>query len=567
MADLTFAHYYQTEVAYLRALAREFADKYPEVAHMVAGADGSGERMLQGAALIFARLRLRIEDDIPDVAHALFDEIWPQFLRPFPASTLLQFKPRGHALQQSYTVDANTVVLAQPPGGARGSGIECPFQTSWSIEIHPVEITTAEISRAHPADLQLRLKMRMTGGASFDNVRLDRLQMHFVGEENQRFALYLWMAHAAKKISIRDGKGDVKLTLGPDAISPVGLSDDAALAPFSPTPLPGLRLLREYFVAPEKFLGVMVSGLAKTPANTIQDDFELVFHLGRPSNTSTEVSAENFALGCTPVINISGIEQVEIQIKEGTHRYLLSAPDDGVVFAVDRVGGYDKKSRNWVDYQPFFAERHARLTDTRPRYQVLRRADGVEGAQTYLLITDHKGIPVEPPADSLSVWLSYTNGDLATRIGKGQVNIPTASSPEFLVFQNILPVNRPDPIGLGRDRHWQLAARFNMHPDDLASINGLQQLLREARSGRSSKEPRILQVESDLGSQLYRRAVVPLRRVTIEVDEGSFDQPGQFFLFATLLSRLFVRGEDSATFNEVTVKGRPSGETYNFGPQ
>lgn len=116
---------------------------------------------------------------------------------------------------------------------------------------------------------------------------------------------------------------------------------------------------------------------------------------------------------------------------------------------------------------------------------------------------------------------------------------------------------------------WAAMAELTQHPNDLCSVNGLTQLVREARSGREGvgREPEILDVRSRLGARVYRRTVVPLRDVEIDLAERGFDGPGQLFLFGRVLSELFRRRGDTPTFWAVGVRGLPSGVSYRFGPQ
>ena len=64
-----FSKYYQSELTYLRELGREFGRAYPNVAGMLAerGGDPDVERLLEGFAFLPARIRERLDDDVPGV--------------------------------------------------------------------------------------------------------------------------------------------------------------------------------------------------------------------------------------------------------------------------------------------------------------------------------------------------------------------------------------------------------------------------------------------------------------------------------------------------------------------
>lgn len=555
--------YYHVELAYYRSLAQEFAEMYPEVAHMVSErrGDQAVERVLQGAALLTARLRHRLDDDFPEVIHALFDSMWPQYLRPFPAVSLLQFTPLPNVLRQSQEIERGTAVSSR----ARDD-VECPFRTAAPVMLHPLRMAEAGLSRPHPADLQLRLHLEMTGGVNFDNVRPSDVRVHLMGDRHARFTLYLWLVHHTSRVSVADHRGKVCLTLPATAVRPVGLQPDENLCPFRPTMLPGMRLLQEYFAFPDKFLAVEVEGLDQIPQGALESSFDLIFHLGTPPDSRLSVSADNFALGCAPVVNLSLSEQVDVPVKEGATEYRLRAPDEGEVFTVDRVGAYDSRSGEWIDYPPLFTRDRTRLMDRAPRYQMLRRTDGVEGLEVYLAIRDADGHPLQPPAELLNVHLTYCNGNRPLRLGMGDIDVPTSSSPQFVTFANLTQVTAASPLNLPKDVHWDLLAIFAMHSRDLMSVNGLQQLMERCRDPQNSEQPlpRVLEVSTSSSSRLHEQTVVPVTCVNVDLDDASFVSQGEIYLFGRVLSMLLSDRPDVSAFTELSVRCASRDVQYTY---
>jgi type VI secretion system protein ImpG len=563
MADVSFIHYYQTELAYYRELAQEFAHAHPEVAHLVTerGGDPAAERLFQGAALLSARVRHRVDDDFPEIVQPLFDELWPQYLRPVPALTLMRFSALPDTLRQSQTIPSGTLVLG------RVEGADCPFRTCAPLEIHPLELEDASLVRPHPADLQLRLRLHLTGGALYDNVKLRSLRIQLIGDAATKFTLYAYLAARTERVSVLSPTGEVCATLPGDAIHPVGLTPEEALWPGHPTPLRDLHLLQEYFLLVDKFLGVEVRGLERVPPNALQDVFELRLHLGNIPETGLRVDASNVTLGCTIAANISEASNIEIPVTRDASHFRLPVPVGGQVFDVQRVHAFDASVGAWVEYRSFLDQSTRSVADRMPRYAVSWRELGVEGSQAYLQITDREGRPRPPPSEVLQVTYTTTNAPLALRLGVGDVCHRSPASPEYVTFSNITSVHPGAQLVLGRERFWQLLALFTMHPHDLASRNGIELLLREAEGGRlDSRAPEILEVRSTLSNRLYRRTMVPLRRIEVSVSDDSFSCEGQMFLFATVLSRVFAPPPRTLVFSEVVVRGVPSGVTYAFAP-
>jgi len=88
--------YYERELAFLRQYSREFADRYPKIAARLAFSgeqsdDPHVERMIDSFALLGARINKKLDDEYPEFAEALFEVLYPHYLRPFPSCSIAQF--------------------------------------------------------------------------------------------------------------------------------------------------------------------------------------------------------------------------------------------------------------------------------------------------------------------------------------------------------------------------------------------------------------------------------------------------------------------------------------------
>jgi type VI secretion system protein ImpG len=560
------AEYYQTELGYYRELAREFAHAFPEVAHLVSerSGDEAVERLMQGAALLTGRMRQRLDDDFPEIIQPLFDLLWAQHMRPCPAATLVQFFTRGQGMQQIHTVPRDALLLSRPIEGR-----VCHFRTSWDVDVTPLAVEDASMERPHPADTQLRLLLKFTGGGRFDSAHLRSIRLQLLGSPETKFALYLCMAKQCRRLSVCTPEGEVCRDFpSGDSILPSGFRDDEALLPFFPTPLPGLRLLQEFFWFPDKFLGLTIVGLEKVPRSRLTDAFRLVFHLGPYSAESLRFDAGNFATACTPAVNLSPDEPQEVPVEDRRTVYCLETKGDSEVFAVNRVIALDAQSKTRVEYLPFVSEALPEPGDDRLRYQLIRRPDGAQSTRTYLSILDLAGRPRQPGADMLHVWFNRTDGNFPLRLGLGEVDVASPASPAFVEFKSATPIVPPIPLVVGEDRHWEMLAQFAMHPKDLMSLNGLRVLLDSCRTHvtASAKPSLVSDVRTSVATRLHRRMVLPVTRVEILLERAAFVNAGESFLFARLLSVLFQDRPQTQTFTDLTVRVLPGGEVHYFPP-
>src|SRR6478672_3937709 len=91
-------HYYERELTFLRRMGAEFAQRYPKVAGRLQleadkCEDPHVERLLEGFALLTARVRQKIDDEYPEITEALLNVLSPHYLRPLPSMAIAQFSP------------------------------------------------------------------------------------------------------------------------------------------------------------------------------------------------------------------------------------------------------------------------------------------------------------------------------------------------------------------------------------------------------------------------------------------------------------------------------------------
>ena len=82
--------YYERELRFIRRMAADFAEKYPEVAGRLLLEptkcdDPHIERLIESFAMLTARVQLRLDDGFADINESLLDVLYPHYLRPVPA--------------------------------------------------------------------------------------------------------------------------------------------------------------------------------------------------------------------------------------------------------------------------------------------------------------------------------------------------------------------------------------------------------------------------------------------------------------------------------------------------
>src|SRR4051812_47520055 len=105
--------FYENELAYIRKLGTEFAKKRPKIAGRLMIKHGSGvstdphvERLIEAFAFLTARVRLKLEDEFPELTESLLTILYPHYLAPIPSMGIAQFEvdPERGKLPNGYTI-------------------------------------------------------------------------------------------------------------------------------------------------------------------------------------------------------------------------------------------------------------------------------------------------------------------------------------------------------------------------------------------------------------------------------------------------------------------------------
>src|SRR5512138_1977451 len=157
-----FSKHYQSELAFLRGMGKEFSAAHPSVAGLLAerGGDPDVERLLEGFAFLAARIRERLDDAVPEVIHDLTEVLLPQYLRPVPACSVLEILPNAGALRARQQVPAGAEVASTPV-----DGVSCRFRTTAPTALVPVSVADATLDAAIGATPVLRVQLHAPAAA------------------------------------------------------------------------------------------------------------------------------------------------------------------------------------------------------------------------------------------------------------------------------------------------------------------------------------------------------------------------------------------------------------------
>lgn len=565
--------YYEDELSYLRELGQEFSLANPKLAGFLSreANDPDVERLLEGFAFLVARLRQKLEDEMPELVHGLIRLLWPHYLRPLPPMSVVAFEAAASAGQSNVRVPAGTTLASRPV-----DGVSCRFRTCYPVDVLPFAIAKVE-SENRPTTARLSLTLQAVGRGSLNALDGGRIRLFFNTEREPQIgrSLLLWMQRSLRSITATTEGGE-SLTLPANSVRAVGFEDDEGVLPYPANAFIGFRHIQEYLAFPAKFLFVDVENLAGLAQFTGRQ-VTLSFEFSRPFPDQIRIADGHIRLNCTPVVNLFGHDAHPLRIDRSRSEYRVApgGHQGAGIYSVDKVVGYIQGRAERIEYEPFEAFRHDApgLADQKLFYRErLRPATVGRGVDHYLSFVSRADKAVSPPAEIISVALTCTNGALAERLAVGAIDQPTSETPATVTFANIMSVTPQVPPPIGENLLWRLVSNLSRNFGSLVDIGALRTIIAsyDFRAVHDAQARRRLELlleglesfDSSVEDGLMRGMPVRVRRIVLSAAESKIGGEPELFLLGSVLERFFSVYASINSLHRFAIRGSESKVDY-----
>ncbi|KPC50376.1 type VI secretion system baseplate subunit TssF [Amantichitinum ursilacus] len=577
--------YYERELGYLRELSGEFARRYPKIAGRLQlegdqCEDPHTERLIESFAFLSARIHRKLDDEYPEIAASFLEVLYPHYLRPIPASSIVQFEqdPLRPEIAQRYVVEREHPVLAPAVNGTI-----CKFRSCYPVTLYPLTLQNArlELTSGSPhlrrlapdAAAVLTLELETLGQLDITKIGLESLRFFLDGEPALMHLLYELLL--ARTLRVRVGNGTdgpgVTRELPGSSIQPVGFGRDEGMLEYDERSFLGYRLLTEYFSFPEKFLFVDLTGLDRVFAREAGNKLVIQILLGsypeteRHSRLLNALSASHFKMGCTPIVNLfnQAAEPVRVTHQKDSYPVLADSRKQHAyeVIQVKRVVRVEKSGaeERSEEVLPFYAIRHGASQDAARFYWHATRERspraGDKGTDIELHLVDLDFAPVRAATEVLSLDLLCSNRDIPEQIPFGGSHAEQHidfSLPGHSVVKRVRLLRKPtSPLRPPQRRglQWRLISHLSLNYLSLVDggKNALQEMLALYNLTDSASTNRQIQGIVNVSSKAAVTRVagrdfagfVRGTEITLTLDEDYY-VGGSLYLFASVLERFFA---------------------------
>jgi type VI secretion system protein ImpG len=381
-----------------------------------------------------------------------------------------------------------------------------------------------------------------------------------------------------------------------DHISAVGFSNAEALLPPVSNSFQGYRLIQEYFTFQQRFMFVRIRGLREAFAKAEGDRFEMIFALDKAAEgLDGRVSKSNFALHCTPAVNLFPKVTDRIHLNEQDHEYHVvpdrTRPLDMELFSISRVTGYGAEDREGQHFHPFYATfdaihdqggaayftstRHSRRLSERekrfgPRSSYL-------GDDVFLSIVDARQAPYRGDLRQLRIEALCTNRDLPLQmpLGLGDTDFTLGIGAPVENIRCVAGPSAPLPSRASQPGSllWRLIGSLTLNylsltdlPDERGAM-AMRDLLtlfvaendvvmrRQVEGLRSLRSRRVVRRVPVAGPITFSRGL----EIGVTMDESAFDGSSPYLL-ASVLKEFFAKYVSINSFAETVLFGTNRGE-------
>ncbi len=546
---MDFKEYFQNELVMLRELGRDAARRNAALAPFLAtpGRDVDVEKLLESFAFLSGRVRQKLDDELPEITHELFSRLWPNYLRPLPAATVIQYRPTENTTGQTL-IPKGTLVHSVPVDGT-----SCAFKTVYDTAVLPLEIAGQWFIEGN-GETALALRFIVTNG-ELGNLALSGLRFFFTGKADDAYSIYFTLLHQVKEIRvvIKNAEKERRTAvLEASALRAVGFGEGEGLYPYPAATAAGYRILQEYFCFPEKFLFVELNGLEEgTGKKNLQefqgvDGFELHFVLKEAPKDREAFHKDNWQLFCTPAVNLFPVQAAPQVLSEPGREFRVvpvpERPNNFAVYSVDQVCSWTQGAKGQINYENSISAAPFGLSRLPAYHLNIRPVLGGEDVETYITLNADNKAPL-----TVGLELTCTNRMLPRRLKAGDISsLAGSKNNSALPFKNILPVTSPFPPPLQADLLWRLLSAMTLNYIPLSDLTSFKALLStyNFRAMHDHKAARALErtlqgitsIKSVETDRIFKGIAVRGLQTRVELNPDCFSCEGELYMFGAVIN-------------------------------
>lgn len=574
--------YYEKQLQEFGQQSRAFADKYPKIAQRLSLNqeqidDPHIERLIQAFSLIAARIDKKLADSYDIFTRSLFEVMFPQYLRHFPACSVVSFEDLN---KQKQLTDVHIIPKGTTLKSRSFKGVQCEFNTSAEVKLLPIQLESLSFQTNPSAHIHLNqnatlnLKFELLNPAK-NWLKNEKLPIYLDAISNFPLQVLDHIFHKETSFSLRINHKVVAIK---NPFEVMGFDENESLLPVDQHTHHAYRLLIEYFCFPEKFsyLNLNLDFLKLLKEENLS--FEVQIHLKLNLNDQaiirnySELNVANFKLFTSPVVNLFEKQAEPQKINHKNLEYPLMTdahhPEFYQVYSIVEMNLIREKSnQDQVVYPilPFFAMSHYHGDDIQFFYALNPTVLQNQYIETGYSIISKQLEPHSIKSDFVSCKLLCSNRELPHE-ALGQSN-NVLNLNDSTVARRALVLKRPTaPFQFEKNKNeqWRIISHLSLNTLALMkgdAVSHIKELL-ELYNLPKSKENHLIidaikKIEFEITNKLVEAKPFPMFvrgvKVLMDVDVQVF-RGHSLYIFSELISHIFNLKVQMNSFVDVFVR-------------
>jgi len=472
----TLSEYYRAELLYLRTAGEDFAHRYPKIAKRLdllhdESSDPHVERLIESFAFLTGKLQKQIDDQYPEMGHALLNVLYNPLMLPIPSVTMINFEIdlSRAAKNAGMVVPRHTLLQANSH-----SGMVCTFRTAQDLTLWPITVKFASLveKEALPsayAEYSKYVKLELHCHA--DDIAPPKLRFYITADPLLRGKIFAGIFSANQPVIMEQNNAITKLW----EISPIGLEDEEALFEYPANAYKGFRYLQEYFAFPDKFYGFDVE---------INQQLSEFFTLYIPirTNVPLDISSPHFSLTTVPAVNLFpkiseplrlDYKQVEYRLVPDYRRY-----DCHEIYSITKMVAVDEETNDEIEVPEFYSCHHFSGNEKMNISWIERRKESsqssIVGDESFVSFVDENFNPQQPAGKIFYAYTLCTNRHVAEDIPAHGMFQTELSLPVRKIYCLNRPTSQKNAVKTGAIL-WKLISILSLNSLSF-SENGIEKL-------------------------------------------------------------------------------------------
>lgn len=556
-----------------RALAEEgaaFATDFPEAARYldpsrVEDRDPYVERLIEGTALLTARVRETLESEEDGLTRHLLDLLAPDLEQPLPSVCVVEFHPR-QGFPSETVVPAGSEVVSASPQEAK---LPCRFTVNHDAPVQSYAVLVAKLHMTESGATPLELELA-SGSDLARGTWPERIPFYLHGDPAVVWAVRFALLRRTARIQISRGQGweDAK-HLEFRRLDQPGYSNAAA----NPGPFADAR---DFFCADDRFRFLELSGAGQEHL-PIGAQLKIMVHFSGalPRGLARAVTPELFRLHAAVVVNRFQ-EQCQSILWDHTRSDALVIPQAGAnreildVVSVQGLGtGVSTRRTVFHRYSTY------RSRGDQAHYQVLRR-QRKDGSPAVAVSLGGFRPDAELQENYLAILAECSDGSFPhDHLQPAEVGFPGRGIPANLTSSGLTRPSTDFHAPAGSDPRSRLLAFAAGHFDgwlDTARLkDGLRQVLWDPSESKRTLIESIQDVVTENGHALVDGIAWREMRVTIRLRDttctpDTWDRLGVIDAFGSVLRGIVRDATPIGSLTRLRLVVDPAGVSMEWAP-